>query len=137
MLTEQQAESNDELDRMRQEKIRQAHEHMALVRQIGSFRDELATLAAREKRAAEGRDRAHLELQKCAAELLQAQENTQQAMSISERHAGERDWALASVLEHRLQMEQLNSKAIEERQELLTELTAARTAERNLQAKPL
>ncbi|KAL1530560.1 hypothetical protein AB1Y20_001461 [Prymnesium parvum] len=135
LLTEQQAESNEELDRMRQERIEQAHDQMALVRQIGALRDELAAASARERRAVEGRDRAHAELQKCAAELLQAQENTQEAMSIAERHASERDWALSSVHEQRAQLQQLSSRVEHERDELLQQLTAARAAEREAQAR--
>ena len=40
--------------------------------------------------------------------------------------------ALASINEHRLQLEQFNSKAVEERQELLTELARAHESERSL-----
>ena len=130
VLTEQQTESSDELDRLRQDKIRHVHDHMALVRQIGALRDELTMLSAREKRAGEGRDRAHLELQRCVEELLRAQEHTEQAMAIAQRHASERDEAMSAVNEHRLQLEQMSAWTVREREGLLTDLATVRTSER-------
>ena len=81
---------------------------MSMVKQIAGLRDELADADVRARRAAESRDRAREELQKCAAELIVAQENTASAMAIAERHAAERDAALGSVSEHRAMLEALN-----------------------------
>lgn len=135
VLVEQQRETNDELDRLREEKLAQAREHMALVKQLASFRDELAAADHRARRAADQRDRARSELQQCASELVQAQEHTQQAMAIAERHAAERDAALASVSEHRAMLGQLNGRASADRETLHAELAVARNSEQDVREK--
>ena len=52
-----------------------------------------ARRSQRDGHGGRSRDRARPELQQCAADI-QAQEYTQSAMSIAERHAAERDAAL-------------------------------------------
>ena len=129
ILCEQQRETGDELERLRGEKLAQAHDHMSLVKQISALRDELIDSDARARKAADSRDRAREELGKCAAELVAAQENTQSAMAIAERHAAERDAALASVGEHRKMLEALNGRAATDREALSADLAVARRAE--------
>jgi len=54
----------------------------------------------------------------------------EQALAIAERDAAERDGAMAAATEHKLLLEQFNSKGSQERQALLTELSTVRAAER-------
>ena len=135
LLVEQQRETGAELERLREEKLAQARDHMSMVKQIAALREELGGGELRERRAAESRDRARSELQQCAAELMQAQEHTQSAMAIAERHAAERDAALASVAEHRSMLEQLNGRASADREALLSEVHVAKAAERDMREK--
>jgi len=79
VLTEQSRETAEELERMREEKLAQARDHMSLVKKCAALRDELSGGEARARKAAAARDRARTELQQCAAELVQAQEHTAQA----------------------------------------------------------
>jgi|MDTA01.1.fsa_nt_gb chromosome segregation ATPase len=135
ILVDQQRETGEELERLREEKLAQARDHMSMVKQIAALRDELADGEARSRKAAESRDRARDELQKCAAELITAQENTQSAMSIAERHASERDAALASVSEHRSMLEALNGRAASDREALQADLAVARASERDVRER--
>ena len=135
VLVEQQRETGEELERLREEKLAQARDHMGLVKQIAALRDELAAADVRARRAAESRDRARDELQQCASELIQAQEHTQSAMGIAERHASERDAALSSVAEHRTMLETLNGRASTDREALQADLAVARAAERDMRDK--
>ena len=135
ILVDQQRETGEELERLREEKLAQARDHMSMVKQIAALRDALADGDARARKAAESRDRARDELQKCAAELITAQENTQSAMSIAERHASERDAALASVSEHRSMLEALNGRAASDREALQADLAVARASERDVRER--
>ena len=132
ILCDQARETSEELERLREEKLAQARDHMSMVKQIAALRDELGNADVRARRAAESRDRARSELQQCAAELIQAQEHTQSAMSIAERHASERDAALASVAEHRTMLETLNGRASSDREALQADLAVSRASERDV-----
>ena len=135
LLCEQQRETGEELERLREEKLAQARDHMSMVKQIAALRDELAGADVRARRAAESRDRARAELQQCAAELIQAQEHTQSAMGIAERHASERDAALASVAEHRHMLETLNGRASSDREALQADLAVSKAAAREVRER--
>ena len=113
-----------------EEKLALTHEHMALVKQLSTTREELADADRRLKRTAGERDHAMSELQRCAAELQTAQEHTQQAMAIAERHAAERDAALASVSDHRATLNELNERAHSERHASQKEIAHAKEGER-------
>ena len=129
ILTEQQRETAEELERVREEKLQHARDHMAVVKQCVALRDEIGSREHLARRATESRDRARSELEKCAAELVQAQEQTQQAMSVAELHAAERDAALASVAEHRTMLGDLNARSLADRGALAADLAVARSNE--------
>ncbi len=135
VLTEQQRETGDELERLRDEKLAQARDHMLLVKQLAAMRDELAAADRRAGQAADARDRARSELQACASELLTSQEYTQQAMAIAERHAAERDAALGSLQEHRSMLEAVNGAATSDREALAADLAVAQASERDMRER--
>lgn len=77
VLVEQQCETAEELARLREEKLSQARDHMSMVKQCATLRDEMGLGEQHARKAADARDRARSELQHCAAELVQANEHTQ------------------------------------------------------------
>mmetsp|Transcript_35984 Transcript_35984/g.94667 ORF Transcript_35984/g.94667 Transcript_35984/m.94667 type:complete len:282 (+) Transcript_35984:552-1397(+) len=129
VLIEHHCTMAEEIERLRMEKLVQARDHMAIVKQCAMLRDELNEAELRSRRATDARDRARAELQHCAAELLKAHEQTQQAMSIAERHAVERDAALIAVDEHRTMLTDLNARASSDKEVLQTELAIVRAHE--------
>ena len=131
VLTEQSREMADELERLRAEKLEQAQNHVALVKQVGLVREEQAAAEARGRRAAEARNSSQTELQRCVSELMVAQEHAAQAMAVAERHAAERDAAMTSLADYRATLEALNGRAHSDRDALQTDLDAARRAERD------
>ena len=132
VLTEQNHEMAEELERLRGEKLEQAQAHVALVKQVGQVREEQADAEARWKRATEARDRCQGELQRCVADLMVAQEHAQQAMSVAERHAAERDAAMKSLADYRQTLESLNGRATHDREALQGDLDTTRSREREL-----
>ena len=132
-LTEQANEMSLELERLRAEKLEQAQQHVALVKQVGQVREEQAGSEAACRRITEARDRSSGELQRCVADLMVAQEHAQQAMAVAERHAAERDAAMTSLAEYRSTLERLHGRSTQERDALQADLDATRSRERELQ----
>jgi len=73
VLTEQVRLMTEELERLRRDKADHVDEHMDLVRQVGSLRQEMAEMEATTNRALDARDVARAELQRAAADLMEAQ----------------------------------------------------------------
>lgn len=134
-LTEAQHEAGDELDRLRNEKMAQASDHMGLIRQLSAIRDEYEALDRQARAAAQSRDRARSELKACAGELMTSQEYVQQAMAIAERHATERDGEAKAVEEHRQLLDELNTRMLQDRERLTADLAVARAEARDMRVR--
>ncbi|EOD14361.1 hypothetical protein EMIHUDRAFT_451794 [Emiliania huxleyi CCMP1516] len=128
VLTAQARLSADELERLRQERAGGVEDQMRLVGEVGELRAHVAAVEAAAARAAASRDAAREELQRCGAELLEAQEHTQTALAIAERHANERDDALRTAAELRAALERVRGKEEAERRALAARAETAEAA---------
>ena len=128
VLTAQARLSADELERLRQERAGGVEDQMRLVGEVGELRAHVAAVEAAAARAAASRDAAREELQRCGAELFEAQEHTQTALAIAERHANERDDALRTAAELRAALERVRGKEEAERRALAARAETAEAA---------